>query len=291
MSAALRNALSLVLVLISAPICTFAQAPVPPQRLELKPMGSSDMPASSLELKPLSDLGQSKNVFPPPGELWINPKMPAPDWLKSKEGSIEANEKIYAALRTRLEPEYNGIPLQTLLTSLADDLNIPIWINTPELDLLGIDPDTPISIRLPNISARSMLRLVLDPLETTYIVRNEVLEITSKDSAESDPTIAYYDMAWAIDKSDYAGALVSAIENTIDPDSWISNGGTSNISTVGSVLIVAAPDPTQQKIRAMFASLRRFKSKNVYSGQPIGDVIQPPTVPDGQLRKLEPKKK
>jgi hypothetical protein len=96
----------------------------------------------------------------------------------------DSEARILAALKTQIEPDYPGIPLQQVLAALADELDIPLWINQAELDLNGIDADTPMVLQLPQVTVRSALRLMLDPLELTYVVRNEVLEITSKQSAE-----------------------------------------------------------------------------------------------------------
>ncbi len=137
--------------------------------------------------------GNPPLIYPPP-EVW----QALSAHRKERYGAInlaggnESEQKIYSALKQQIEPEYNGLPLQRLMTSLADELNIPIWVNVAELDLLGVDPDEPITLTLPPVSLRSALRLMLDPLELTYIVRNEVLEITSTDSADADPINKVY---------------------------------------------------------------------------------------------------
>ncbi|MCR9291727.1 MAG: protein kinase [bacterium] len=98
--------------------------------------------------------------------------------------TADSETTILSTLQTQIEPDYAGISLQSVMAALADDLNIPLWINQAELDLQGVDADTPITLQLPPITVRSALRLMLDPLELTYVVRNEVLEITTKNSAE-----------------------------------------------------------------------------------------------------------
>ncbi len=109
-------------------------------------------------------------------------------------GGNDTERRISTALKQSLEEiNYTNQPLRTVMLTLSDDLNIPIWINDQVIDAeLGITPDEPVNLVIPSISLRSALRLMLDPLELTYIVRNEVLEITTKDSAESDPVNKVY---------------------------------------------------------------------------------------------------
>ena len=140
--------------------------------------------------------GDPPVVYPPP-EVW----QALTAARKERYGAInlaggnDSETSIYAALKQSKDWDYPGTPLNQVIQGLADDLTIPIWINEPELDLLGIDTDTPINLRLPSVTVRSALRIMLEPLELTYIIRNEVLEITSIDSAESDPINKVYLLA------------------------------------------------------------------------------------------------
>lgn len=94
-----------------------------------------------------------------------------------------AEERIRQVLQQMVEHEYNGTPLRQVLLTLADDFNIPIWINQSELDLIAVDADTPINLNLPAVTLQSALNIMLEPLDLTYLIRNEVLEITTESSA------------------------------------------------------------------------------------------------------------
>ena len=60
--------------------------------------------------------------------------------------------------------------------------NIPILLDARTVNSEGL-PDEPITLELPEVSFRSALNLMLDPLELTYVVRNEVMMITTKAAA------------------------------------------------------------------------------------------------------------
>ncbi len=72
-------------------------------------------------------------------------------------------------------------------------MGIPIVLNNAEIELGGLaDVDTPITLNIPPVTLRSMLRLILDPLELTYIIKDEVLQITTKDNANEEPIRRVY---------------------------------------------------------------------------------------------------
>ncbi|MFK7734433.1 MAG: hypothetical protein AB8B50_00295 [Pirellulaceae bacterium] len=192
--------------------------------------------------------------------LFRKPAGEPPEWMRTASVKSQLDDEIASKLKQKFVANFPAVPLSQVMQKIADDQNIPVWINTSELDLLGVDANVPITLNLPSIDLRSALRLMLDPLDLTYIVRNSVLEITTNHSAESDPRIAYYDLSWVIDRSDQAIELVSAIQIHIDPECWLPNGGVSAISCVGQTMIVSASFSTQDKIREMLGKLASMRS-------------------------------
>lgn len=106
----------------------------------------------------------------------------------------ESERRIGLALKQQVQDiAYNALPLQQVIDGLSDDMGIPIVLNTAEIELGGLaDVDTPITLNIPPVTLRSMLRLILDPLELTYIIKDEVLQITTKDNANEEPIRRIY---------------------------------------------------------------------------------------------------
>jgi hypothetical protein len=114
------------------------------------------------------------------------------------KASGEAEQRIDAALRAPLRP--NGIdvtdtPLEEVVGILQEDYGIPIQIDVPALEAIGLDPSEPVSVNLHNISLRSALRLMLKQLQLTYIIQDEVLMITTPEEAESQLIVKVYPVA------------------------------------------------------------------------------------------------
>lgn len=209
---------------------------------------------------------------PPPPSKPIESLVPAPDWMKIGLEKEAAYSRLRTLLRTKVETDFQNVPLRTLLKNYAMQTGVDIFLNLTELDLLGMDPETPITVHHTDVSAEVALNLILDPLELTMRFTEAGVEITSQDAAESDPQIRYYDAAWVIAETGHLDSLMNVIQISIDPDSWLSSGGTSSIVPLGQVLVVAAPPTTQIKIEDMLSNLAMFRPKpTAKTALPLGD--------------------
>ncbi len=95
-------------------------------------------------------------------------------------GGKESERKIYRALNERGEINFNGTPLSGVVKYFREFYSIPIVIDDVALDAEGVTPDEPITLELPAVSFRSALKLILEPLQLTYVIEDEVMRITSK---------------------------------------------------------------------------------------------------------------
>lgn len=165
-------------------------------------------------------------------------------------------QKLSDALEMQVGPvSLNGKPLRLVLQYFSKELDIPIHLDIPELDLLSIDPDTPITISAPSIRFRSLIVLMLEPLELTYMLRHDVLEITTSDAANAEPSNEVYRLPDIL-SGPGSGQAIAMIEGTVDPDSWLTNGGTSNVLVIAEkLLVVSAPTSTQYKVQELLGKI------------------------------------
>jgi hypothetical protein len=106
-------------------------------------------------------------------------------------------------------------PLSEWTVALSDRYNIPIMFDTAALRDATIDPSTtPVGIVVKDISLRSALKLVLGEHNLTYVVKDEVLLITTTDKANAQLVTKVYPVA----------DLVLPIQ-TIQPNSGQLGGG------------------------------------------------------------------
>lgn len=156
-----------------------------------------------------------------------NPASPGIRCLCIGEGDPSQLAHIKQVLRRPLVGtglQFANVPLEQVVASLRDQYNIEVLIDTPALDDIGLGSDEPVTIDLRHISLQSALRLMLSRLQLTYVVRDEVLVITTPEEAESELSLCVYDVHDLVG-SGGSDALVDMIVACVATDTWAENGG------------------------------------------------------------------
>ncbi|MGD9645471.1 MAG: hypothetical protein AB7U73_07150 [Pirellulales bacterium] len=146
-------------------------------------------------------------------------------------------------------------PLLEVVMFLQDLHQIPVKLDQKSLEDSGILDDEPVTCSLSNVSLHSVLRVVLEPLDLTYVVDGEVLMITTLDHAEGHPEVRVYDVEdLASDKN--IDELVDVIIATCTPESWEQTGGLGRIQRFDGRLVVRQSGEVQWQIARLLADLR-----------------------------------
>lgn len=106
-----------------------------------------------------------------------------------------AEKKIREALEAPTQMEFTETPLQDAVGYLKDLHSIEIQLDTRAMEDAGVGSDTPVSRVLNGVSLKSALRLLLGEYDLTFIVKDEVLLITTQDKAESELVTKAYPVA------------------------------------------------------------------------------------------------
>ncbi len=143
-------------------------------------------------------------------------------------GPSAAEKKIEEALMSPTQMDFVETPLQDVVDYLKDLHQIEIQVDRKALDDVGLDPSTlPMRKNLKGISLRSALRLTLRDHELTYLIRDEVLLITTPKDAASRLTTKVYRVDDLVGSGKMPGPqparcemLIHVITSTVAPDSW-----------------------------------------------------------------------
>ena len=192
-------------------------------------------------------------------------------------GMSNSDEQIlWQALNSYDSSDWESLELQHLPHVI--DSKVPMVIEEQELDLLALSPSHQIESPPPPGRLLNRLRLVLEPLELTVCVKRGVLVITSRESAEDDPSIRIYDVApllvevidsnTGIREVDWR-SLKSCIQANLDPYSWYEIGGTSVMCPLEipgrRLLVVSAPTVTHIALTDMLKALVASANSNLVS--------------------------
>lgn len=179
-------------------------------------------------------------------------------------------------LRKEDDANWSGFSARDLERYLSSQMRVSV--NYVELEFLGLDSDAPLvpdNDTYPNLPAGPLgdrLQLLLEANELTFLIQANRLTITSRDAADSEPVARVYDVTPLILRR-YQGSrlykydnLINVLQQTIDPDSWYTSGGTSSMNhyTAGDpgnergLLTVACPSPTHLKIQSLLNRLNGY---------------------------------
>lgn len=105
-------------------------------------------------------------------------------------------KQIYSALDEPVSRfEFTETPLRDVIAQIRDAHNIPVELDVKALEDAGVDLDMPVTQNLSGVSLRSALRLLLGNLDLTYLVKDEVLLITTTEKAQEDLVVKVYPVA------------------------------------------------------------------------------------------------
>jgi RNA polymerase sigma factor (sigma-70 family) len=101
---------------------------------------------------------------------------PRPDVAKR----ITERERIQAALveNSDVKLEFIDTPLREAFAIMQKQYGVNLWLDGIGLSRKGIDLDEPITMVLSGVSLRGVLKIILEPLELTYVVEDEIINIT-----------------------------------------------------------------------------------------------------------------
>jgi len=181
----------------------------------------------------------------------------------SSPAGLANAERIREALDRDVQPakwQFAETPLRDMVDQARDVLAVPIDVDHRALDEAGIDVDVPITFRAQAGTARSALRRILDPIDLTWIVRDECLLVTTRDKAAENLAIRLYPIpcghAPAANSADLS-ALVDLIQNMVAPERWVVAGGPGAVQPVENpqALVIGQTEEIHEQVEALLRSL------------------------------------
>jgi hypothetical protein len=180
---------------------------------------------------------------PPAGDY----ELPA-DWAekskrRSPEQKLTAREKeLLQALKKPITADFNADTFSSVLEYLQKATGLTIIVDKQAMDEANVTYDTPVTLRLPKVATRTVLKRILGDLGLTYVIKEEAIHVTTPARAkEMMVTRTYYvgDLLPLLDfnvslldnELRMAEAIRSIIEAVqgIDPQSWQVNNGPGSV--------------------------------------------------------------
>ena len=125
------------------------------------------------------------------------------DLVEGRRGSSELTEgrsvaevEIYEALKKPIQVSYENQPLSDVMDDLAKMTGINIMLDPRGLTQEGISSDTPVSFAVNReISLKSALNIILERMHLSYVIKDEVLKVTSEQLRDGELKVRTYNVA------------------------------------------------------------------------------------------------
>src|SRR5579872_4795074 len=134
---------------------------------------------------------------------------------KDDENSIEA--QIIKTLAKPTTVEFLDLPLEDCLTFLKEHHKVNIVIMRGAMTEEGVALDSPVSLKLADVSFESILHLILKPLQLDWVIQDEVLKITTAGWAAEHPETRPYAVQNLIESGHTPEELITSITKCIEP--------------------------------------------------------------------------
>lgn len=168
-----------------------------------------------------------------------------------------AEVKIHKELDSTTEVEFFDTPLTDIMQFLEDYHGLQIEIDAPALEEIGLSTDHPITRSLQGIKLRSALKLILEPIDLCWEIRDEVLMITSIDKATERKIIRVYDVADLLGDDSSAEELIEVVRAAF-PEK--ADEGAS-ATPFHHLLIVRDSQHGHEQIQRLLAEMRKLMAK------------------------------
>lgn len=204
---------------------------------------SLDTPHSSAaaDESPFGDSKASDAAQPDPDTLFsAAPTTPKDTANRLVDPTPRLEIKIREALGHPTKMEFIETPLREVVAYLKDLHGIEIHLHNKALREAGIDPDQVITVNTSGNSLRSSLRLLLEAIDLTFVVRDGMLLITSQEAAEKMVELRVYDVGNLIRADGDAGEVAEKLQAIY----------TCNFKVVSfrNLLIVQAPQHVHEEL-------------------------------------------
>lgn len=166
------------------------------------------------------------------------------DWkerTKNRRAGVELTAKeqaILKALNTPVTVRFKGSRFEDVIEYLQTITGQTIFLDKAALDEAQVKYDAPVTISVRGVSVRTLLRKILSDLNLSYVVKDEVIQVTSAEKAKEMLVVRSYYIGDIIlgaggnpvQAMQTVNQIIEMVQNSVDAASWRANGGSGSIT-------------------------------------------------------------
>jgi hypothetical protein len=167
---------------------------------------------------------------------------------------------IEEALQRPVNLQFDNTPLCKVLDDLRAFQGVNIHVDAVALEEAGISLDRQVSIKVEQVSFKSALNLLLHDMHLTWVIKDEVLVITTEKVARGKLQTHVFAVADLLNDERDPESVMKLITGTIDPRTWAEVGGPGTIDfyPLGKAIVVNQTADVQEQVADLLQALRRL---------------------------------
>jgi hypothetical protein len=235
------------------------------------------------------DVGGAGEVIPIPGALVIRQTWQNHERLRQFFRQLEratlhldahaellssyspAERKILAALETTADFECANAPLLEVIDDFFLKHRIPFVLCHSKLEEATIDLEMPLTLRMKGVTLRAVLHSLLEQAGLTYVICDDVLQVTTPEDAWSRMRTVVYDVRDLVVVKggiDF-DSLIELITTTVHPDNWDDGSGPGPLQNFSpGWLVLCQTDSMHEEMADLLTRLREQLHART-SGKPL----------------------
>jgi hypothetical protein len=201
----------------------------------------------------------------------------------------ESESAIEHKLRMPIGLNIHEVPLKQVIDELRQMTGINIVLDTAALEEGNVNLECPLTLKVDNVSVQSALLLLVKKMRLAWVIKDEVVQITTAVRCHGPCRTVTYPVADLIvpigsgenelipficrkdpeaAKQHTPGCtceeqLIKLITSTVEPTSWSEMGGKGTIQyfPLGMSIVVHQPADVQEQVQDLLAALRRAQAE------------------------------
>lgn len=178
-------------------------------------------------------------------------RLPAAAQGRKPRGSAidKANERVARSCTRVMTPAEETVTLSEALELLLAKNRIPYWLDLPELEASGIDPQAEVNLVNSKQSVGDHLTQILDSLELSAMIKHEVVFITPKEIAEESRISVAYNVSRHLSATVTVDDVYERLMQVDGTGPWEDIDGMGGIgSSLGPLLVIRHSRRAHQQI-------------------------------------------
>ena len=151
---------------------------------------------------------------------------------------MTAREKILDTMQQPVAASFNKDRFEDVIQFLEKQTGIPIVMDKSTLEQAGVNYDSPVTLHADQVSLRTVLRKVLGEVGLTYVIKEEAIQVVTREQAKEMLVTRSYDVTDLVGVVDMrfgpilgqahmaqnVRQLIDLIQSSLEPGSWEING-------------------------------------------------------------------